>query len=216
MTTLFDIARSLILTERQRQPSLGWTAEHDAGHAEQLLKAASCYRSNASNPTPWSQSPGRRYGWPWAEEYWKPKTAREDLIRAGALYLAAEDAETYPAHKRHAHEYYDQVVRDLVLVLANEPLAQALAAAPPLVHPESYCHRCYGKNLSWSIDSGIWNAIMRPDGPDSPWLWDEIICPACFAELFEAKYPLTSFVLSLDPRTTGAGVFLSTDLKATQ
>ncbi|NPW56957.1 hypothetical protein HPR97_34090, partial [Pseudomonas aeruginosa] len=26
--------------------------------------------------------------WPWDEEWWKPKSARENLVRAGALVLA--------------------------------------------------------------------------------------------------------------------------------
>jgi hypothetical protein len=53
----------------------------------------------------------------------------------------------------------------------------------PDIHPEDYCHRCGGPNVSWFVDSPVWNAVMRPDGPDSPWRWQEIICPPCFIEL---------------------------------
>lgn len=53
----------------------------------------------------------------------------------------------------------------------------------PEQHPEDYCHRCGGPNVHWAAPSPLWNAVMRPDGPESPWLWQEIICPVCFAGL---------------------------------
>lgn len=74
-------------------------------------------------------------------------------------------------------------------------------------HPEDFCHRCGGRNFSWAIDSEAWNPVMRPDGPDAPWQWNEIICPACFAELFERKWPLTAFTFALDENTIGAKAF---------
>jgi hypothetical protein len=73
----------------------------------------------------------------------------------------------------------------------------------PDIHPEDFCHRCAGRNISWHIASDVWNAVMRPEGADSPWRWSEIICPACFAELFEARWPGTSFDLSLHELTRG-------------
>lgn len=75
------------------------------------------------------------------------------------------------------------------------------------MHPEDFCHRCGGRNISWSIDSDVWNAIMRPDGPDSPWLWNEIICPQCFVELFTERFPNTGWSLSLHEATRGAKAF---------
>lgn len=80
------------------------------------------------------------------------------------------------------------------------------AGRPIVNHPEDYCHRCLGPNLSWYIDSDVWNDIMRPAGQEE-WLWSEIICPACFAELFEAKYGPTSFALSLSEASRGARAF---------
>ena len=76
-------------------------------------------------------------------------------------------------------------------------------------HPEDFCHRCGGRNLSWWIDNDAWNAVMRPEGPDSPWQWNEIICPACFADVFEAKFGLTSFSLQVDAATIGGRAFTS-------
>jgi hypothetical protein len=74
----------------------------------------------------------------------------------------------------------------------------------PDMHPEDFCHRCYGRNISWWTDSDVWNLIMRPDGPDSPWLWHEIICPQCFAELVETRFPLVAWHVYMDENTRGA------------
>lgn len=75
------------------------------------------------------------------------------------------------------------------------------------VHPEDYCHRCGGRNLSWWCDSDLWNAVMRPDGQGSPWLWNEIICPQCFADLAEVKFGRASFTFTIDPATRGGEAF---------
>jgi hypothetical protein len=48
-------------------------------------------------------------------------------------------------------------------------------------HPEEFCHRCGGPNISWHVDSQAWNRVMRPDGETGRWA--EIICPLCFVEL---------------------------------
>lgn len=88
-------------------------------------------------------------------------------------------------------------------------LADALAVLPSRetqsAHPEGYCHRCGGKNLSWAVENDLWNAAMRPNGEDGR--WGEIICPACFAEIFEKRWPLTSFFLVLDEGTKGARAY---------
>ena len=68
-----------IANERIRQMGQeGWTHHHDDAHANrELAKAAACY------------AVGNSVGWPWAKHWWKPKTYRENLVRAGAL-IAAE------------------------------------------------------------------------------------------------------------------------------
>lgn len=74
-----------IAAERQRQiESEGWTPEHDDTHADggynnepPLPQAAACYAL------------GKRFCWPWDEEYWKPGTdRRRQLVKAGALIVA--------------------------------------------------------------------------------------------------------------------------------
>lgn len=64
-------------------------------------------------------------------------------------------------------------------------------------HPEEFCHRCGKRNVSWWVDSSIWNPVMRPAGVylrDGEW---EIICPPCFIEL-AAEYGFTGWTLRHD------------------
>ena len=83
-----------IAAERHRQVSAeGWTPEHDDHHATgELARAAGCYAFSGGRLEDDEQ--GRfndlaiRHGWPWAQEWWKPKSRRADLVRAGALIVA--------------------------------------------------------------------------------------------------------------------------------
>lgn len=72
-----------LLTERRRQVEQeGITDEGDDGyqHAE-LPRAAASYILNGTN----DDAP---YIWPWAKSWWKPRDARANYVRAGALILA--------------------------------------------------------------------------------------------------------------------------------
>lgn len=79
-----------VLAERGRQINEeGWTREHDDQHdAGDLAAAGASYagsawlwlRCGAPDPAP--------VMWPWAPEWWKPKNARRDLVRAAALIIA--------------------------------------------------------------------------------------------------------------------------------
>ena len=92
------VAWHSVIAERQRQiESEGWTARHDDDHSDgSMALAAACYALNAAT---WAAkgtaelhqsyadlSPGAR--WPWKRKWWKPKSQRQDLVRAGALILA--------------------------------------------------------------------------------------------------------------------------------
>lgn len=82
-TAIFDIA-----AERLRQVEAeGFTADRDDGYkGGALADAAACYARYAGSmlsPVPEE--------WPWARSWWKPKTRREDLVRAGALIAAEID-----------------------------------------------------------------------------------------------------------------------------
>ncbi len=96
-----DAARD-VLAERQRQTEKeGWTPEHDDEHeGGSLAKAAACYALHAAGRDAWSAQSYQAARpptdgpsdegtlWPWDREWWKPKSPRRDLVRAGALILA--------------------------------------------------------------------------------------------------------------------------------
>lgn len=69
---------------------------------------------------------------------------------------------------------------------AHEWLIKKLREQPTELHPEDYCHRCSGPNISWSAPSPLWNEVMRGGDINGPWQYGEIICPTCFAILAEA------------------------------
>lgn len=75
-----------VIAERLRQQEKeGWTPEHDDQHNEgQIAAAAACYAhaSYLGNDFRF-----RAY-WPWSDEWWKPKSPRENLVRAAALLVA--------------------------------------------------------------------------------------------------------------------------------
>jgi hypothetical protein len=76
-----------VLAERTRQTEReGWTVEHDDAHRTgQLAQAAACY-ALASNGS--LRDDLHDELWPWDQKWWKPYTARRDLVRAAALLLA--------------------------------------------------------------------------------------------------------------------------------
>jgi hypothetical protein len=84
-----------IVAERWRQQSKeGWTLEHDDEHTDgQLAMAAACYavaaawQADGSELRPTLETTGMPE-WPWDIEWWKPKDARRNLVRAAALMVA--------------------------------------------------------------------------------------------------------------------------------
>lgn len=82
-----------VLAERQRQiDSEGWSAEHDDDHTGQELAEAARHYADfdyARTPEGFLFPPGiPPFNWPWSFMWWKPKTYRENLVRAGALIIA--------------------------------------------------------------------------------------------------------------------------------
>ncbi len=78
-----------IAAERQRQMDVeGWTPEHDDTHVQgEMAHAAAIY---ARNPRATTRTPAP-HSWPWSSKWWKPKSRRENLVRAGALIAAEID-----------------------------------------------------------------------------------------------------------------------------
>lgn len=85
-----------IASERHRQIEVeGWTPEHDDEHCYgEMAKAAACYAAGqVVSAIPHEIDPDRgatgyRSIWPWDHKWWKPKTYRANLVRAGALIVA--------------------------------------------------------------------------------------------------------------------------------
>lgn len=73
------------VAERERQINVeGWAPAHDDKHANgELIDAAVCYIAAARTGA--VELPET---WPWAPEWWKPSTARRNLIKGIALALA--------------------------------------------------------------------------------------------------------------------------------
>lgn len=72
-----------VLAERNRQITAeGWTLAHDDLYcAAELPRAAAAYILNGAN----DEAPAI---WPFASKWWKPRDARSNYVRAGALILA--------------------------------------------------------------------------------------------------------------------------------
>lgn len=66
-------------------------------------------------------------------------------------------------------------------------LAAQRAAGWPDFHPEDFCHRCGNPNVSWYIDSAVWNPVMRNGQSDGFGRWQEIVCIPCFVEVAEER-----------------------------
>jgi len=79
----FTKAADDVLLERARQiKDEGFTDVSDDKYTYgELARAAACYCLSASGCA-------ERPFWPWPAEWFKPRTPREDLVKAGALILA--------------------------------------------------------------------------------------------------------------------------------
>lgn len=85
-------AACAVIDERDRQQEVeGWTPRHDDEHCSgDLAAAAGCYAFVAADQANYPQRSfsKRPEHWPFATSWWKPKGARENLVRAGALIIA--------------------------------------------------------------------------------------------------------------------------------
>lgn len=75
-----------LLAERKRQQvAEGYSTAHDNEHTGgELALAAICYIRGTMND---GGAPNWQL-WPWEHRAWKPKTRRENLVRAAALLVA--------------------------------------------------------------------------------------------------------------------------------
>lgn len=90
MLTQTKAARD-VLIERDRQVECeGCTLEHDDTHdqGELATAAASLALASSFKKTDLYNKLHPPQMWPWSLGWWKPKSRREDLVRAGALIIA--------------------------------------------------------------------------------------------------------------------------------
>lgn len=81
-----------LATERVRQiEEKGYDAEHDHNHVLLLRWGAQAYLRHAIALDEGVDLTAEECQWPWSEEFWKPGTAEEDLIKAGAMIAADLD-----------------------------------------------------------------------------------------------------------------------------
>lgn len=109
-----------VLAERSRQVAAeGWTVAHDDEHdCGQIPMAAACYAAGQilfKSFTHHNGAPDYRSVWPWDRPWWKPKDARRNLVRAGALILAEIErldrlSATSPASPTEARRRQDRRV----------------------------------------------------------------------------------------------------------
>ncbi|MCW5727212.1 hypothetical protein [Parvibaculum sp.] len=144
-----DTAKALfdILNERARQiHAEGWTPEHDDEHDKgEMAMAAAAYAWIAADTDDARAAPlGSRLSghapalWPWDRKWWKPKSPRYDLVRAGALILA-EIERLDRAEKREA-EAAETAGDIIVAEWAADYHAVALMDAP-------HCPNCAAPHL---------------------------------------------------------------------
>jgi hypothetical protein len=102
-------ALNLIAAERRRQiDAEGYSIEHDREHGPIVLQqAARCYVSADST------------FWPWAPETFKPKGPLRNLVRAGALYLAAIDVCANDRYVEYLRAQLDDVIVRIDAVVAD-------------------------------------------------------------------------------------------------
>ncbi|MBX3580092.1 MAG: hypothetical protein KF723_23055 [Rhizobiaceae bacterium] len=97
-----------VLAERERQLEVeGWSSDHDDKHdSGEIASAAAAY----ALPDPSFRLKRNGEGqvvavprvWPWSAEWWKPKSRRQNLVRAGALILAELDRLDRAAERERA------------------------------------------------------------------------------------------------------------------
>ncbi|MGG7535338.1 hypothetical protein [Rhizobium sp. 12,4] len=76
-----------VLAERRRQIDVEeWATQHDDRYTNgELERAAAAYALISCRPVRWFVADI----WPFSSKWWKPRSHRENLIRAAALLLAA-------------------------------------------------------------------------------------------------------------------------------
>jgi len=123
-----------VMAERRQIEVEGWTPEHDDAHGKgELLLAAKAYFAHATDRAlslPSGEREGIPFGWPWDKKWWKPKSPRHDLVRAGALALAEIERVKRLYVKRAEHRYVDAEAHYTLIIAEIERIDRAAASKP--------------------------------------------------------------------------------------
>lgn len=89
-----DVITEIAIERKRQTDAEGFDQSHDDDHGDgQLCLAAMAYCQSAStclaDTSPLKARPPSY--WPWDKIWWKPRSARRDLIRAAALIVAEID-----------------------------------------------------------------------------------------------------------------------------
>lgn len=146
---LTDAARDVLAERRRQVEDEQWTPEHDDRYRQrQLAMAAACYAAavpvhdvlDCSNGQIEKRVPAMPSAWPWAASWWKPGTARKNLVRAGALILA-------------------EIERlDRALKSTGTPARRHTATMPTVPPRKSYTKELAGVAEQLAEGSGWWDA----------------------------------------------------------
>jgi hypothetical protein len=96
-----SVAEWDVLRERDRQRlDENWSHEHDDAHVRgEMSNAAACYAIQAAREAETGERISKVFRpigpvttpfhlWPWDMSWWKPRSMRENLVRAAALLIA--------------------------------------------------------------------------------------------------------------------------------
>lgn len=183
----------LITEERKRQVEVeGWTPEHDDQHTtEDLVSAAACYLNAMDEHEPVKRR------WPWALEWWKPKDRVRNLVRSGALYLAANDRD-----RRHGIEPPES--REATIYVIGQEIDKLQKAAMELARAHKIVGDCVqnamramglyddapdlsGYSLEEMLEAGRLVSAENLDGPGPKEI--HVVCdPRLLAALYVAHH----------------------------
>lgn len=95
-----EAARDVLAERRRQVEAEGWTPAHDDAYAEgELARAAACYALEGDTVITFPPEE-----WPWPESWWKPADDRRNLVKAGALILAAIERLDRAGQQSQTHE----------------------------------------------------------------------------------------------------------------
>ncbi|CAN5422419.1 hypothetical protein BH09ACT9_BH09ACT9_00380 [soil metagenome] len=201
---LYGLLEHAIAAERERQVTVeGFTAEHDAGHEPELRAAASCYEFQAKvlMLTPKVVLPLAPPSWPWDAQWWKPVVDVDgNLIKAGALKLAAADEEKAAALRVNGPVVEDVTIDDISFALRTATIGAhcmspgftawvrtsiGWTTGTEMLPSSVLAERIWKRNYGPGSERRLVTTVEQPVDVyelDVPPRFPVDVCPSCFLE----------------------------------